>query len=70
MKKQINNLFPGLPFIPVLARKTETQPSYGLDDLLNLTLKTIKSRDKNEIFDAVKNEYKIKETNDIKNKYT
>ena len=43
MKNQIKNLYPDLPFIPVLARDTEHKKNYGLDDLLNLTLKTIKS---------------------------
>ena len=67
IKKQINDLFPDLPFIAVLARKTEKRESYGLDNLLKLTLKTIKLRENNDIFEAVKNEYKIKETENTKN---
>ena len=72
MKKHVNKLFQDLPFIPVLARKvetkTETIKSYGLDDLLNLTLKTIKLREQNDIFDSVKNVYLLKETENTKNK--
>ena len=68
MKNQINNLFPKLPFIPVLARKTEKKESYGLDDLLNLTLNEIKFNEKNGIFEAVKNEYRIKGIEITKNK--
>ena len=67
MKNQIKNLFPDLKFIPVLARKTEIKNSFGLDGLLNLTIETIKSMEKNDIFEAVMNEYKIKEENLLKN---
>ena len=68
MKNQIKILYPDLQFIPILARKTKNKQSYGLDDLLNLTLKTIKSSKKNDILDDVINEYKKKEENNIKNK--
>ena len=50
MKNLINEKFPDCPFVPVLARKIEDveqgiiiMDKYGLDDLLNATLKCIKS---------------------------
>ena len=68
MKNKIKSLYPDLPFIPVLARETNKKSKYGLDDLLNLTLTTIKSSKKNDILEDIINEYKKKEVNNIKNK--
>ena len=60
MKNQIKNLFPDLKFIYILARKEPFIDSFGLDDLLNLTIETIKSMENNDIFEEVINEFKIK----------
>ena len=84
MKKKINNLFPDLKFIQVLARdaeiglpkkKSEKTPEkkakvvkhFGLDELLNLTIDTIKSMETNDIFNSVVKEYKAIEENRIPN---
>ncbi len=39
--------------------------NFGLDELLNLTIDTIKSMETNDIFNSVKNEYKTMEENRI-----
>lgn len=39
--------------------------NFGLDELLNLTIDTIKSMETNGIFNSVKNEYKTMEENRI-----
>ena len=62
MKNQIKQEFPDLQFIPVLARSTMHKSQYGLDDLLNLTINTIKSNEKNDIYAAVIKEFKVKES--------
>ena len=61
VKKQINTLFPDMKFISVLGRRTQDIPSFGLDDLLNMTLNTIKSKEQNDIYDEVKKDYKKEE---------
>ena len=65
MKEQIKNLFPELKFIPVLARETEYLEKYGLDDLLNMTLSSIKSRERNEALEKIEEKYKMKEKIEI-----
>jgi len=62
MENQIKQEFPDLQFIDVLARNIPGINQYGLDDLLNLTINTIKSMEENDIFKAVINEYKLKES--------
>ena len=66
MRKQIKSFFPDLKFIDVLARDAAGVKKYGLNDLFKLTIDSIKSKDDNEIFDSVKNEYRIKEEEMIK----
>ena len=61
VKKQINTLFPDMKFISVLGRRTQDIQSFGLDDLLNMTLNTIKSLERNDIFNEVKKDYKKEE---------
>ena len=78
MKNKINNLFPDLKFIPILARdasfgyigfsrKEKVIKHFGLDDLLNITIDTIKSMKTNDIFNSVKKEYKSIEEGRIRN---
>ena len=69
MKNEIKNLYPDLPFIPILARDTEHKKNYGLDDLLNLTLKTIKSSKENDILKDIINEYKKRKKTIFKIKF-
>ena len=69
MKNEIKNLYPDLPFIPILARDTEHKKNYGLDDLLNLTLKTIKSSKENDILKDIINEYKKRKKTILKIKF-
>ena len=66
MRKQIKSFFPDLKFIDILARDAAGVKKYGLNDLFKLTIDSIKSKDDNEIFDSVKNEYRIKEEEMIK----
>ena len=73
MKNLINEKFPDCPFVPVLARKIEDNEKdliimdkYGLDDLLNTTLKCIKSSEANNIYNVIRDKYKLKGDNNIK----
>ena len=61
MKNQIQSLFPDGKFIHVLGREASCVKSFGLDDLLNLTLFSIKSMEKNDIFQQIKELYMKKE---------
>ena len=45
--------------------KVKIMKNFGLDELLNLTIDTIKSMETNDIFNSVKNEYKTMEENRI-----
>ena len=63
MENIINEKFPDLDFIPVLGRRTEVMEEFGLDDLIERTIKAINSKDKNGIFDSVLKVYKEKEEN-------
>ena len=67
MRNKINNLFPDLKFIPILARDFIGFKHFGLDDLLNITIDTIKSMKTNDIFNSVKKEYKSIEEGRIRN---
>ena len=69
MKKIIQNKFNNLPFIDVLGKKIERKESYGLDDLLNLTLKTCKNVQQGDIFNKIKNILENKITNIFKEKF-
>ena len=60
MEKRIKELFPDLKFIQVLAKEMGGVEKFGLHDILNLTIDTIKSIEKNDIFEAVINEYKTR----------
>lgn len=66
MKNQIKNIFPDLKFIHTLAKKSEDIDKFGLDELLNLTLETIKSMKKNDMINEVIKEYKKEEETMIK----
>ena len=67
MEKQMKNLFPDGIFISVLGRGTKEIDSFGLDELLNATLKSIKLAEQNDIFNGVKSKYIMKEEEIIKN---
>ena len=75
MKNKIKYLFPDLKFIHILARDIELEvgdkvkiiKKYGLDELLNLTINTIKFTETNDIFDSVKKEFKSIEENKMRN---
>ena len=66
MEKQIKTFFPLINFIPVLGRGIEDVESFGLNELIDLTLNTIKSNNKNDMFKKIKSEYITKEENLIK----
>lgn len=67
MQKQIKSLFPDIKFIPVLGRETSfIKEKMGLDELLKMTLDSIKSNDKSDLFDWIKKEFRIKEEYIIK----
>ena len=51
MEKLLKKLFPNNAFIPVLGRKSNSIDPYGLDDLLNQILKSLKSVKKGDFFD-------------------
>jgi len=69
MQKQIKSLFPDIKFIPVLGRETSSiKEKMGLDELLEMTLDSIKSNDKSDLFDWIKKEFRIKEEYIIKKK--
>ena len=51
MEKLLKKLFPNNAFIPVLGRKSNSIDPYGLDDLLNQILKSLKSVEKGDFFD-------------------
>ena len=69
MQKQIKSLFPDIKFIPVLGRETSSiKEKMGLDELLEMTLDSIKSNDKSDLFDWIKEEFRIKEEYIIKEK--
>ena len=62
MKNEIMSLFPDIKFIPVLGRGYEDiiEP-FNLDELLKITIDTVKSNIKNEIFYEIRNKYIEKE---------
>jgi len=69
MQKQIKSLFPDIKFIPVLGRETSSiKEKMGLDELLEMTLDSIKSNDKSDLFDWIKEEFRRKEEYIIKEK--
>ena len=53
MENQIKSRL-NLPFINVLAEKIDEQESYGLDDLLKLTLEECQNAIKGNVFEAIK----------------
>ena len=66
MKELIQNKFPELPFIDVLGRSTTKKEKYGLDDLLNLTLKSCKNVEQGDVYNKIKDILKQKVTNIFK----
>ena len=55
-----------LPFIPVLSKKIDDQESYGLDDLLKLTLDECQKAKKGNVYEAIKNKINTKIEENIK----
>ena len=69
MKKQLKDKFNDCKFIPVLARETQhIKETINLDELLEMTFESIKSNDKSEFFDKVRNVYRQKEENRLNEK--
>ena len=67
-KIKIMSLFPDLKFIHVLGRRVDDIEQFNLDELLKLTIDTVKSNIKNEIFYEICNKYNEKEKVNIINK--
>ena len=67
MQKQIKTLIPEIQFISVLGRGTNDIKSFGLDNLLKITLNSIKSMEQNDIFKEIERKYQAKEEEIIKN---
>ena len=57
MEELISKNFPEKIYIQVLGRELEGIKSFGLDDLLELTLEQIKSKKDTNLFNIIKNEY-------------
>ena len=68
MQNKIMSLFYDVQFIPVLGRKTDDNESFNLDELLNMTLETIKTNKKNEIYNEIFNKYLENEKVKLANK--
>ena len=69
MEHQIESLFNDAKFIFVLARETQyIKEKINLNELLKMTLESIKSNYKSDLFNIVKDEFKQKEENRLNEK--
>ena len=54
MRKLIEEKYLGLPFVDVLGKETKRKKSYGLDNLLNITLEICKNVEQGNIYEKIK----------------
>ena len=68
VRYQVNNYFKDIPYVEILSRGDDEVESFGLDELINITIENCKSSYGSKTFDEMKKEINQTLINNLKNK--